>query len=733
MEKHTTETGQPHELAALSNQEAEKTCNAMRERHEMVETFAIDACEAKVAQLAESYQNLKLQLAQRCSKVCSTFPAESVDVGYQDMEQDVNSIIANVTCRHYLLYLVQLQAILRATEKLVRNIERASKLSEPLGNSMFLGELSQSVESMNQCIAYAVTLGDLNERAACFGVDIGSCGASYVARTDDACLKLKEAIRRYTQSCLDLCNWPPHFLAESSKGNGPIGQSWNGFEEAGDQVFGILQQLFVISISLQMAHEHAQFSKLNSNVALYEDCPILWPAKELTSKVIVWLFSHFASEMPTARLDKPEWLFAAVLQLVKKCTPYVQLFEPCLEAHQIQKYYSMSIEFARSLQSDGIGPLLREHYFPLMLQQNEPAYWLHFVDEAIKFEGKYASYSRDALLFSGEEDIGHKNSCIEILFEEEEWAAAWLDAEAHDAEQRVLDLTNNPDQWKPTTSASATHDGIDAEYKDPKYHQLASAHEFCPPTIALETMHILTDLMKRFNYIYDSQNKAMWCRVVVKRVLDALRSHLSSELKRIDQFDHTLDESGLPILGGCLNGLHYLEHVLQEPSGMLLEALASSPDIDAFFDRESRLCSSIRRQWTNKLIKRAMEFVFSTFEQHQVLHFMHSPSNVEGEDGAVLPDPAVLELQHHISVLLNRLSHYLDQVTFREAWKGMAMSTNESYLEQLVEAASEGPMWKEQIDKIKANLDALISSYAGFTKRPQAYFKSSIQWIASSN
>jgi hypothetical protein len=628
---------------------------------------------------------------------------------------------------------VQLQTTLRATEKLVRNIERASKLSEPLADSRFLGELAQSVESMNQCIAYAVALGDLNDRAACFGVEIGSCGASYVARTDDACLKLKEAIHRYTQYCLDLCNWPPHFLAESSKGNGAIGQNWNGFEDAGDEVFGILQQLFVISISLQMAREHTQFSNLISKDTLHEEYPILWPANELTSKLVVWLSSHFASEMPTARLDKPEWLFAAVLQLVKICTPYVQLFDPCLEAHQIQKYYSMSIEFARSLQNDGIGRLLREHYFPLILQQNEPPYWLHFVDEAIKFESKYVSYSRDALLFSGEEDIGHKNSCIEILFEEEEWAAAWLDAEAHDAEKRVLDLTNHPDQWKPSTSASVTDDGIDAEgvYKDPNYHQLASAHEFRPPTIALETIHILTDLMKRFHYIHDSQNQTIWCRVVVKKVLDALRSHFSSELKRIDQFDHTLDESGLPILGGCLNGLHYLEHVLQEPSGTLLEALASSPDIDAFFDRESRLCSSIRRQWTNKLIKRAMEYVFSTFEQHQVLHFMHSSSNAKGQSGAVLPDPAVLELQHHISVLLNRLSHHLDQVTFREAWKGMAISTNESYLEQLVESASEGPMSKEQIDKIKANLDALISSYAGFTKRPQAYFKSSIQWIAS--
>ena len=86
------------ETAASSNLVPDKTGNVIEERHSMIVESTIDACEAKVARLVESYQSLKLQLAQRCSKVCSTFPAESVDATSQDMEQDVNSIILNVTC-----------------------------------------------------------------------------------------------------------------------------------------------------------------------------------------------------------------------------------------------------------------------------------------------------------------------------------------------------------------------------------------------------------------------------------------------------------------------------------------------------------------------------------------------------------------------------------------------------------------------------------------------------------
>eukprot|EP00889_Picochlorum_renovo_P000253 jgi/Picre1/27283/NNA_000252.t1 len=441
--------------------------------------------------------------------------------------------------------------------------------------------ITNAVDASKKCMSYVFGMDELASKVAENGIDLKDTGHTVRQGAKAVATQTRHILSLSIQRCLRESSWPPPLLP--SQKNADTGDEWKGFEVAGDAVFGELQQLLVLMTSLQIAIEY-------------------YALKEFADPVNAWLMAHFAPKMATCRPEKPEWLFSAALHATKVCIGYMDLFDPCIEAHGIQMYFHMAREFAKSTIC-GLRKVVRGIFLPLLFDQNDGSYILHYVDEAVKFESNFLALRVDMLL--GEEDsdnASHADSMIEVLFDNEEWTSAWINAEQEEAEQRIRGLTNDPLGWKPKVYS----DGLGTD--DVSTEHLGSLHEFYPPVIVTNSVEILVDLMSRTKYIHSPEHKLVWC------------------------------------------------------SGVLLETLALSPDIDRFLEKETNTLAILRRKWTNKLVTLAMKFIFTRFVQFQL-----SLADEDDGDSSV----RIIELRNQISALLNELSKHLDQVIFREAWKGM--------------------------------------------------------------
>jgi len=58
--------------------------------------------------------------------------------------------------------------------------------------------------------------------------------------------------------------------------------------------------------------------------------PLLWAVQELASPLEARLRHHFASGLPTDRLDRPEWLFTTALRVAREAGPQLAPLQPAL-------------------------------------------------------------------------------------------------------------------------------------------------------------------------------------------------------------------------------------------------------------------------------------------------------------------------------------------------------------------------------------------------------------------
>lgn len=649
---------------------------------------AIAAMQNQASVLSDTFDRLKVDLLREIEGLLTTFSQSQLDeTGRPNMGRDyVQEISRNNACQHYLQYLVELKGLVKSAEKSVRVSQRSMKLEQ---GPVHIEYVSQAVDLIKQCMSYMHAMGEIEERVE--GVALKQLSSGIYSRAREAGKTARIVISSSMQKCLKDSNWPPPLLPSAQKST----QLWNGFEEAGDEVFREIQQLIVLMISLQMAVEYQSFSQLSLKRA---EQIVLWPAVEFSSAINSWIASHFSPSMPTCSIEKPEWLFSAVHHAVKICSGHVDIFEPCIEALGIQHFFSFGVEVAKSVYVEGLYKVIKGVYLPLIFEENDAPFVLHYVDEAIKFESKYRRLRVDPLIDSDIDTHSHYRSMIEIIFENGEWASQWMKYEGDEARQRIQNITCEPQAWKPNTTTP---------------DHLASLCEFYPSCMVSNAIEVLIDLLDRAKYIHGGNNKLLWCQTVVKTAIDALTSYMQSELIRTEQFEHLIDDIGMPIMSGCLNGLHYLEHMMTEPTGILLDAFISSPEIDAFLENQSNTLSIMRRKWTNKVVSMSMKSIFSSFLHMQL---MEDEPLVEQHG----PSPHIVKLRNEISALLNEFSKYVDQVIFREVWKGIALSTSESFLENI---QSSKQSTDGSLDSLKANLDILVSAFSSFSKKPEAYFR----------
>ena len=661
--------------------------------------------QSSVVSLRDQFSGLNEQFLREAKQLLDSVSSDEIEnmspTPYGTVAELVDSIAINNACQHYLQYVMELQILLKSADKVVRLAQRSTKTESGLVHTE---HVSNAVDAVGKCASYVHAMNELSRRV---GPELAAVGREAVKNSKDIAHQVRRVISACIQKYLELSKWPPPLLpSHQDDGIHLSFGSWNGFEQAGDVVFADLQQMLVLMTSLQIVVEGDAFAQISSSQST--ENMSLWSASEFAHPVNNWIQTHFAPDMPTCKVEKPQWLFSAIYHAAKTCSECLDIFDPCIAAHGLHQYFSMSIEFSKSIYSAGLHKVVKGVYLPLLFDQHDAPYILHFMDEAMKFERRYLPLRKDTLLEDADTiEVSHPNSIIETVFENPQWSSDWLEFEQEEARQRIFGLTHSAQAWKPQTTFSS--DGDD----------LASSHEFYPAEIITGATEILVDLLGKVAYIHTSEHKMLWCSTVVQTALETLELHFQSEIRRSEQFEHLLDDIGLPVIAGCLNGLHFLEHTMMEPAGVLLQVLTNSPSIAVFLDGQANNLSKLRRKWTNKLISLAMKYIFSSFFQTQIL----GESSTDDTSNS-MPSARAMELRFQISSLLNEMSKHLDEVLFREVWRGIALSTNDSFLEDLEQIDG---IDKDALVRLNANLSVLMSAFSSLTSKPEAYFKSSME------
>ena len=603
---------------------------------------------------------------------------------------DPSAIAINNSCQRYVQYLLALEEILGHTEKLLRTSQHSMKLER---GRKHLENVVQAVGSVSQCEQYAGTLAQLEgavraAEASPRSEDIlkllCTLSRSTVPRVRDATKGCRGMLSATMQQYLEECSWPPPLLPSAT-----TSLPWKGFEDAGDAVFGELQEIIVQMLALQGAVDPAAFS----GTSVGDRTPgevALWPAMEFSSAVNGWISSHFAPDMPTCKIERPEWLFSAVLHAVQSCIDHVDVFEPCIEAQGIQQFFSMPVEVAKCVYKHGLCGVVKGVYVPLLFEERDTAYLLHFVDEVVKFEDSFLPLRTDPLLEVANQGpaSSRREGCmlLDIICSDDEWRSQWVHHEEEEARQRIwIDMNE-----------SATYHGHDNDPSGPSEFERpwAASDEFRPSTAIRHAVETLVDLLNRTTYMSRHDNKHVWCHTVVSSAIEAIKGHLRSEILRAEQFDHLADSIGIPIVSGCLNDLRFLEHTLSEPVGELMEVLSSDPELLVpFVEQHASDLATLRRKWTNTVLESAMETALSSLQTDL--------------------DVTI----RHVAMLLDEFSRHLDEVGFRALWKAVASSVDVA--------------WADAVDSGRASganqdgLEQLLGVFSTYTNKPRAYFRRS--------
>jgi hypothetical protein len=671
----------------------------------------------------------------------------------------------------FLQYLQELQALTRHAEKLSRSADRAFNDGDA---ENYVREFSDAVDGFSQAMGYAIAIEQIAEQG-----QLSTCpallhhGETAVSRVLATGMTLRGMLSAAAQQALKKCSWPPPIMGHdilmdttSGTGTGDSSQydggnriEFTGFSNATDKdAVAVVQHVFIIQLTLQRAMEYKKFAALHSGGGNDGDddigsiAPILWPAEELVAGVSAWLHHHFAQGLPTDRVDKPEWLFAASLKAARQCAPYAEELQPCVDAHQLQQWYSLQLEFSRALGASAVAGIVRHHVLPRLTYLDDDAAWLHYVDEAIKFERGLAPLRGTVALSDsmsgsqqlegeGTEDeqgsaVAHAFSVIEIVFEREEWRDRWLKAERDDAERQVDAAVEAHDAWKPAveseTAVAQEFAALGLESSglggpQSSMAQQASKYEFYPPTCAQSILFLINALSRRQRYFFATVNRNHFINEVLQPCLKAFRGRLSAVLLRAEQFDHLLDDAGIFKNGAIICAAHFMEHNLREPAGTLLMTVIANEALAAAVEKEAASMTTFRRQWAYKLAKIAVDTFQTKFTSYKKTLSTFAAASPDDDDSTALlppsgPSSSLLPAADGLQTLLQALSSHLDSVVFRDVWRAIALAVNYAFFNDV---ATEAEFSEQGAEQLNYDVDALIGVFGTCTSRPAAHFKES--------
>eukprot|EP00891_Asterochloris_glomerata_P000268 jgi/Astpho2/268/Aster-02159 len=700
----------------------------------------------------------------------------------------------------YLKRLQDLQSVVRQLEKLVAGLQGQQAAQ---GRHAYLRAASQglgtfaAVHSRADKLAQVATSG-LPSELVHYGEGVMAAGKA----AQDV---LSSGLEKALYSVLADLKWPPPLVPAAASSDQPNGVSpgatspgtWAGFQDQEGRTNADLLEAVYCLVGLQRVTQSTSFDQGLKTPGI--DTPALDVMTLLAAPITARLRLHFASGRRTDRIDRPEWLFATALrvgeapevqlysvpqrtarkQVAKDLSPSFAALQPALARPGLQACYHLPFEFARAVRG-GVQRLLREHLLPRLAAQEHSEPWLHFVDEAVRFERELAPLKG----LPAEEDdstgphLWAEGSCLEVICERDTWQQPWLAAEEAEARKQLQESLDAESAWEPAQSAWGSQGalgGSDSSRQTPAWQQ-----ELWPPVCAEGVLQQAAELCRRAMWLHDADSRAAFTAAVpraglrVETQLAALqalvrifRVSLARLCKGAEDMRDLASPHWAPRVAAYVNSAHFLQQALQESRAVVL--LNQQPRPDAFptdlgldglqeevdssmegsqqdsllgrvtataesgpssaagahsqeslMEAEARLFGTFWRKWALKVARA----VVADFKQDSAA-YRRKLSLADFAAGPEVPRQGTVSRRlapaiSHLEQSMQLLSSHLDQVVFRETWRVVAAAANRMLYNdvsiQAVFSQEGGQQWLTDVQ-------ALVATFQPYTRRPEAHFK----------
>ncbi|KAF8898463.1 TIP-1 family-domain-containing protein [Infundibulicybe gibba] len=171
----------------------------------------------------------------------------------------------------------------------------------------------------------------------------------------------------------------------------------------------------------------------------------IYPIQTLVQPIALRFKYHFDGTRPTNRLDKPEWYFNHILNIIHEHRPFMDsMIQNILEMNNHHEKYAWH-EFCYLL-----FPILSRklhHTIPSIL--SHPSLLAHTIYQALAFDSALTEEGFDISLTSAAVDgkVDINPGISGIMLENHEWFDAWISGEKQFADDQYNTLINADDAW----------------------------------------------------------------------------------------------------------------------------------------------------------------------------------------------------------------------------------------------------------------------------------------------
>lgn len=243
----------------------------------------------------------------------------------------------------------------------------------------------------------------------------------------------------------------------------------------------------------------------------------LYPFQALVQPLSLRFKYHFQGTRQTNRLEKPEWYFTHILNVVHEQRQFLESTIQSLLAATEYKEITAWREFTYLLL-----PILSQKLkktVPLLLSR--PSLLAHTIYQAISFD---ASMVEEGFHLGGtsalkpDTDAAKWDGIGEVILGNPEWFEAWLTAEKQFAEDQYHDIVNAPDAW------------FIAEEDD----DVALAHNVKATNSSRRVRSLVDQVTDRFSPLPHVLQRTYFLTSIQLPLLEAYRLRISSSLEAFE-------------------------------------------------------------------------------------------------------------------------------------------------------------------------------------------------------
>ncbi|KAK9861218.1 hypothetical protein WJX84_003647 [Apatococcus fuscideae] len=454
---------------------------------------------------------------------------------------------------------------------------------------------------------------------------------------------------------------------------------------------------------------------------------MLWAVEALTEPIAVRLRFHFASSSGSMNQpEHPEWLFQTALRYARGLAPALEGLQEIVTAHGLQETYHLPFELARALRSS-VQEVLRSSWLPRLASLADPNLWMHFAEQAVKFEHDLAPLRGLPLPPDSREgeaaQVWAPGGCVEVICEEQDWSRGWMGAEAAEALSQVEAAVDSSSAWLPAEQAWDPAASTSAAWDDTKQEE-AWESEFWPPCCAEAVLQLLRQLAHKACWLPEGEERRQFAASVPLEASKAFRAKMQAIGRTADEFGDLAGPVWAPRVSACICAARHMVQSLREPSPLLLALDEEMPLPNgkrrgrSLLDGEAAAYESASRRWSLRMAKAIAEKFADESARYRRRPHLEAFSASDPRVGGVSKE--LVRALEWLAGCLDLLSQHLDAVAFREVWRCAAIALNRLMYNDV---ATEARFSHEGAEQFAADCQALQEGFRRWTPRPGAHFR----------